>query len=89
MCGLALHKLSRGTIRYKAMPSIQDSLRNAGKLAFQKRSHSTCVFRDAWEQFWAGIVTQKDKDKLERTLIVQHHESMAFISGKFSGAKRE
>lgn len=70
------------------MGSIQDSLQNTVKLAFQESSYATCAFTDALEQFWGGIVTQTDEDQLEKTMSMQHHETMSFNGGTLTGAQR-
>lgn len=85
---IALRKLSWGNRHVAAFASIQDSLQNAVKLAFPKEAHVICVFTDASEEFWAGIITRISKDQLKRSIDLHEHKPMAFLGGRFAGAQK-
>lgn len=80
--------MSWGTEHKLALASIQDSLRDAVRLAFQKDDHVMCVYTDASEEFWASVVTQTKEEQLQKKIGEQHHEPMAFLGGRFAGAQR-
>lgn len=70
------------------MGSIEDSLRSAVKLLFQKTDHAICVFTNASDQLWAGIVPQTKMDQLTKPVTTQPHEPIAFIAGKLTGSQQ-
>lgn len=83
-----LSKLSWGFKNNAALISIQDSRRQAAKLAFPKEEHAIWVYTDASEEFWASIVVQTAKYQLTENMEEQKHKPMAFLGGRFAGAQR-
>lgn len=77
-----------GAVHVEVLLSRYDSLRQSVKLAFPKKDNEVCVFTDAYEEFWAGIVLQTSKNQLQQMMQTQKHEPMAFVGGKFVGAQR-
>ncbi|ETV90731.1 hypothetical protein H310_14520 [Aphanomyces invadans] len=45
-----------------------------------------CVFADASDLHWGGVVTQIPRDQVDRKLDSQDHEPLMFLSGTLSGA---
>lgn len=85
---IMLRQLSWGTEHKMALTNIQDSLRNAVKLAFPKDGHVLCVYTDASEEFWAAVITQTKEQQLNKKVGEQQHEPMAFLGGRFTGAQK-
>ena len=46
-----------------------------------------CVYTDASEKPWSGIVTQTEASQLSLTVEDQVHELLAFIGSAFTGAQ--
>lgn len=67
--------------------SIQDSFQQAMKLVFPKENHVTCIYTDASEEFWVGIVAQLSNYGLAESTESQQHEAMAFLGGTFTGTQ--
>lgn len=85
------HKASKtvlGLEHRKMMASLQDSSRNAVKMAFPKPSKVVCVYTDSSEEVWAAIVAQTEETELGRPTQQQQHEPLAFLAGKFNRAQR-
>lgn len=82
---MALSKVSWGAVHENAFKDLQEALKNAVKLAFPKEGKAICVFTDASDKFWAGIVSQVDPEQLSMDTSKQKHEPLAFIGGQFSG----
>lgn len=83
-----LSTLSWGTEHRAALISIQNSLKQAVKLAFPKDNHAICVYADASEDFWASIVTQTSEEQLSINVKEQKHEPMALLGRRFAGVQR-
>lgn len=85
---IILSNLSWGREHKKAISSIQDSLREAVRLAFPKPDHVICIYTEASEVLWASVITQTKEEQLEKPVEEQQHEPLAFLGGKFSGAQK-
>lgn len=85
---ISLSKVSWGPIHEAAFHELQDALKSSVKLTFPKAGKVTCVFTDASDAFWAGIVTQISPEELGKDPIQQGHLPLAFLGGQFAGAQR-
>ena len=72
----------------KAFTSLQESLRDAVKLFYPNPDKALCVFTDASDVHWSGIVTQVDPDQLSSPLEEQRHEPLAFSSSALNKCQR-
>lgn len=84
---IALSSLSWGAIHEQKFRNLQNTLQNAAKLSYPKPGIATCVYTDAWERFWAGIVTQTNPKHLDLPLNEQRHEPLAFLGSEFRNAE--
>lgn len=84
---VSLSKVSWGPKHEAAFTDLQNALKRSVKLTFPKADKATCVFTDASDQFWAGVVTQIPPEQLGREPVQQEHQPLAFIGGQFSGAQ--
>lgn len=84
-----LCRLSLGTEHKIEIATIQDSLRNAVKLAFPKEIHALCVNADALEVFWAAVIAQTKKEQLAKQVGEQKYDLMDFLGRRFIGAQRK
>ncbi len=84
---IALRRLSRGPDQERALTDLQDSLRNAVKMSYSDPDKVPCVFTDALNRFWSGIVTQTTAADLQKPLPKQRHEPLAFLCSEFKGAQ--
>jgi RNase H-like domain found in reverse transcriptase len=56
-------------------------------LAFPDPDKRICVWTNASDRFYAGLVTQIDKKQLDLPMEEQDHQPLAFLSGEFKGAQ--
>jgi len=83
---IALRTLSWGPVQEKAFSDLQDSLRIAVTLSYPKPEKVICVFTDASERYWSGVVTQCCADVLKKPSNRQQHEPLAFLGAEFKGS---
>jgi hypothetical protein len=55
-------------------------------LAHPLPNRRICVYSDASSLFWSAVITQVPPEHLDLPPADQHHEPLAFLSGKFTGA---
>lgn len=67
---------------------IQDSVRNAVRLAFPKRAYVIFVSTDASEEFLADVITQMKKEPLVKSINVQEHEQGILGTKLFCGTEK-
>ena len=70
----------------KSFDSIKRQTARSTRTAHPKADHALCLFTDASETHWSGILTQVPNDQLKRPLEEQEHEPLSFLSGSFTGA---
>ncbi|KAF0716554.1 Aste57867_2784 [Aphanomyces stellatus] len=68
------------------LAKCKEVLGQAVTLAHPKKDQLICVFADASDLHWGGVVTQIPRDQVDRELEAQDHEPLMFLSGTFSGA---
>jgi len=84
---VALHTLSWGTAQEEAFRDIQDSIRSAVTLSYPDPEKVICVFTDASERYWSGVVTQCAESEVKKPSGEQKHEPLAFLGAEFKGAQ--
>lgn len=62
----------------------KEALENQVTLAHVDIDKRLCVYTDASECFWSGLVTQIPMEDLSKLCYEQRHEPLAFLSGHFS-----
>lgn len=85
---IKLSSLSWGAEQENAFKSIQETLQNSIKLCYPRKEKTICVYTDASDNYWSGIVTQIDPEDLKKPALEQVHEPLAFIGSAFTGAER-
>eukprot|EP00171_Calliarthron_tuberculosum_P002686 IDg2686t1 len=84
---IALRSLSWGPDEERAFANLQDSLRNAVKMSYCAQDKVPCVFTDASNRFWSGVITQTTTKDLLKPFEEQRHEPLAFLGSEFKGAQ--
>lgn len=64
----------------------KEALENQVTLAHRYICLRLCVYADASDLFWSGIVTQLPPEDLPKPNVYQRHLPLAFLSEKFSGS---
>ena len=70
-----------------AFENLKKELTNMCKLAFPDQKKRLCVFADASEKFYGGMITQVAYADLDLPFAEQAHEPLGFISGSFTGSQ--
>ena len=68
------------------LTKVKEVLANAVTLAHPDDSKIICLFTDASEKHWSGVLTQIPPADLDKPFAEQNHEPLAFISGSFTGS---
>jgi len=66
---------------------INRALVDEVKLAYPDPEMTLCVWTDANDKGWAGVITQCLPSELSKPMAEQHHHPLAFFSGLFTGAE--
>jgi len=70
----------------KAFDDMKTALAHATTLAYPDSDKALCLFTDASDHHWSGILTQMPHADLDLDFDKQRHEPLAFLSGSFKGA---
>jgi len=84
---IMLSSLSWGDKHIETFVQLQNDLKNSITLAYPDIEKTICLFTDASDRFWSGVVTQCDKETLKLSFDIQKHEPLAFISSEFRKAQ--
>ncbi len=71
-----------------AFTAIIKQLAAAVKLSYPKSDFELCLFTDASDTHWSGILTQVERNQRNNKIDEQHHEPLCFLSGAFKGSSR-
>ena len=86
----ALRKLSIinswGATHDAAFADIKGQLTASGKLGFQKKQKTLCLFTDASDTHWAAVLTTVLTEDRSLNLEKQRHGPLCFLSEAFSGS---
>jgi len=63
---IALSTLSWGPTHEATFRELQDSLQTAVKLSYPDPQKCICIFTDASDRYWSGVVTQCAKEELKK-----------------------
>ena len=66
---------------------FQMELRNLDKLAHRDTAKALCIYTDASDARWSGVVMQTGRADLKEQLEDQKHEPLAFLRTVFKGAE--
>ena len=81
-----LESVACSDVHLRAFDSTKSALANAVRLSHPHPDQILCLFTDASEQHWSGILTQIPPEDLSSPFADQHHSPLAFLSGSFSGS---
>jgi hypothetical protein len=70
-----------------AFKDIQGAIMESMTLAFLDPDKRICVLTDAYDRFYAGLVTQIHEEQLDLPMEEQDHQPLEFLSGEFKGAQ--
>lgn len=68
-----------------AFQNLENRLRQAVKLSHRDPSKELCVYTDASDRFWTGVLTRCEPAELTKAVPEQRHEPLAFLRGEFKG----
>lgn len=84
---ITLSNIGWSSTEEDAFRDCQIALQNQVTLAHRDYSKRLCVFTDASDLVWSGIVTQIPPIDIPKAHMDQRHQPLAFLSGHFSGAQ--
>jgi hypothetical protein len=71
----------------KAFRQLQEDILTLMTTTHPDPSKRVCVFTDASDAFYSGIITQVPKHHLDLNVHDQQHQPLAFTSGRFKGSR--
>ena len=83
--GLQLTLYSWGTKEMDAFEACKTSLVHQVNLSHRDDKKRLCVYTNASDTVWSGIVTQVLQEDLSKKHLNQHREPLGFLSGRFNG----
>ena len=86
---ISLASLSWNDSHVQKYFEFQKQLRNVVKLAHRDTAKALCIYTDASEEYWSGVLTQTNPEELDIDIEKQRHEPLAFLGAAFkrSGAR--
>jgi RNase H-like domain found in reverse transcriptase/Integrase zinc binding domain len=78
-----LSDVTWGPHQSAAFNAVKLALHKAATLAHPDSNKRLCLFTDASDDHWSGILTQIPLNDGDADFINQHHESLSFLSGSF------
>ena len=85
--GMQLRQLGWNKEHITSFYKLQEALKESVKLSYPKAGKIICVYTDASDRFWYGVVSQTDENELKKPLHLQSHEPLAFTGGVFKKAE--
>lgn len=64
------------------------AITNAIRLTYPNDGNVICIYTDASNRYWSGVVTQCEKKELDKPTHEQKHEPMAFLSSEFTRTEK-
>jgi RNase H-like domain found in reverse transcriptase len=71
----------------KAFRSLQEDILALMTIAHPDPKKRICVFTDASDAFYSGMITQVPEHHLDLAVQDQQHQPLAFTSGRFRGSQ--
>lgn len=81
---LSLEELGWDNTHSTAFIGLQEQLQEATRLAHRDPVLILCLHTDASDKHWAVCATQCHESELEKPVVDQNHQPLAFLSGTFS-----
>jgi hypothetical protein len=78
----------RGPEEQAAFKDLQAAIMGSMTFAFPDPDKRICVLTDAFDRFYAGLVTQILEEQLDLPMEEQDHPSLALLSGEVRGAQQ-
>ena len=78
---LPLTTLGWNSEHKEAFRDLQSTLCERICLSHRNNKLQLWVFTDASDRLWASVVTQCSMDELQKSVVEQSHEPLAFLSG--------
>jgi transposase InsO family protein len=66
---------------------VNEAVAQSVTLSYPEDDKVLCVFTDASDTHWAGVVTQVAIAERSKPILEQQHSPLAFVSGAFSGSE--
>jgi transposase InsO family protein len=85
---VGLRDIGWSPVHDAAFDAINRALGKAVQLGYPRDDMVLCVFTDASDKHWAGVVTQVAPNELKLPVLDQAHTPLAFVSGTFAGAQQ-
>lgn len=83
---ILLDKVGWSQTETDAFQRAKNALVHQVTLAYRDEALRLCVYTDASDVVWSGIVTQVPPEDLSKPHAEQCHQPLAFLSGHFSGS---
>lgn len=71
-----------------AFLDLQDSLQSAVTHSYPDPEKVLCIFTDASEKFWSGVVTNNTQHDMKRHVDKKEHTTLAFLGSAFKDAEQ-
>ena len=75
-----------GSIQNAAFLKLKQHLIDSGKLSYFKDGNVMCLYTDASEYHWEGILTQVPQEDMHVSYEQRRHDPLGFLSGSFTGS---
>jgi len=76
-----------GPTQQNAFSSIKDALKNCVTLGHPDPAKVLCLFTDASDTHWSGVLTQIPQSDVDLPFEEQRHDPLSFLSGSFKGSR--
>jgi hypothetical protein len=86
---ISLVDIGWNQVHDEAMSTLNQAIAADVLLACPDHSMIMCMYTDASDLHWAGIVTQCAPEELEKPPLEQHHFPLAFVSGSFDDTQKK
>ena len=81
--GIVLDNTIFGQKEKDCFDNMKTELHYAATLAHPDPEKSLCLFTDASDKHWSGVLTQIPENEKDQPFEEQHHEPLSFLSGTF------
>ena len=71
----------------ESFKTVKNALHNVATLAHPDSNKVLCLFTDASDLHWSGVLTQIPRSDLDEPFDQQHHEPLSFLAGSFKGSR--
>ena len=72
-----------GKSQTQAFENLQPSLGIAIRLSYYDPDKTVCIFMDASDRFWSGVITETSVAELRKPLEDQRHYPLSFLGSEF------